>query len=95
MEAEGSIVMERGGMFFRDSFCHISFFQVSNTCSQDPHIVNLGPVPSTRINNICNQKPAVYPQNPDVSKQGTFLAGVDRQKGMDAAEALLIGPLRA
>ncbi|XP_034340672.1 doublesex- and mab-3-related transcription factor C1-like isoform X2 [Arvicanthis niloticus] len=64
--------------------------QVSNISSQNPGTANQAPVICTQSNNVSNQVPEVDTQDPVASNQGSFSAEEDRQKVMDAAEALLI-----
>lgn len=71
--------------------------QVSSISFQGPANANQAPVIANQINNVSNQGPEVYNPVPegttqlsDVSNQGALSAEVDRQKVLDAAEALLI-----
>ncbi|XP_042125243.2 uncharacterized protein LOC143266851 isoform X1 [Peromyscus maniculatus bairdii] len=70
---------------------------VSSISFQGPANANQAPVIANQINNVSNQGPEVYNPVPegttqlsDVSNQGALSAEVDRQKVLDAAEALLI-----
>ncbi|XP_031231575.1 doublesex- and mab-3-related transcription factor C1-like isoform X2 [Mastomys coucha] len=66
--------------------------QASNTSSQQPGTSNQAPVIRAESNNMSNQISEVYTQGPGASNQGSLSAEEDkqRQKVMDAAEALLI-----
>ncbi|GAB1303038.1 hypothetical protein APTSU1_001827900 [Apodemus speciosus] len=63
---------------------------VSNISSQHPGTANQAPAICAQSNNMSNQVRENYTQNPVASNQGTLSAEEDRQKVMDAAEALLI-----
>nr|XP_042125244.1 doublesex- and mab-3-related transcription factor C1-like isoform X2 [Peromyscus maniculatus bairdii]XP_042125245.1 doublesex- and mab-3-related transcription factor C1-like isoform X2 [Peromyscus maniculatus bairdii] len=70
---------------------------VSSISFQGPANANHAPVIANQINNVSNQGPEVYNPVPegttqlsDVSNQGALSAELDRQKVLDAAEALLI-----
>ncbi|XP_035294008.1 uncharacterized protein LOC100768212 [Cricetulus griseus] len=59
-------------------------------CTQLPDASNQGREICTQINDASNQGPEVYTQIPAISNQRAVSAEVDRQKVLDAAEALLI-----
>lgn len=88
MEAEG--YLGGGGVFCQNPFSYSIPLQVSNISSQNPGTANQAPVICTQSSNVSNQVPEVDTQDPVASNQGSFSAEEDRQKLMDAAEALLI-----
>lgn len=90
MGAEWSVTLGEGSVFCQNSFSYSITFQVSNISSQNPGTANQAPVISAQSNNMSNQVPEVYPQDPVATNQGNLSAEEERQKVMDAAEALLI-----
>lgn len=88
MEAEG--YFGGGGAFCQNPFSYSIPLQVSDISSQDPATDNQAPVICAQSNIVSNQVPEVYTQDPVASNQGSFSAEEERQKVMDAAEALLI-----
>ncbi|KAL6081826.1 hypothetical protein STEG23_032654, partial [Scotinomys teguina] len=75
----------------------VQVLQVSSTCFQGPENANQAQVISNQINDVSNQLHDTHNRAPEgttqlsnVSNQGALSAEVDRQKVLDAAEALLI-----
>lgn len=77
-------------MFCQKSFSYSIPLKVSNISAQNPGTANQAPVICAQSNNMASRVPENYAQTPVASNQGSSSAEEDRQKVMDAAEALLI-----
>ena len=88
MRAEGSVILGEGCVL-SEVILFIPL-KVSNISAQNPGTANQAPVICAQSNNMASRVPENYAQTPVASNQGSSSAEEDRQKVMDAAEALLI-----